>query len=80
MRGLKRLHADVGRFRSAGISPKGRRGQSRNLPNFGHYLRDFGHSFGRSHAEAKPANCNSNTLQPDRELHKVLGCGTSDLA
>jgi hypothetical protein len=27
-----------------------------------------------------PANCNSNTLGPDRKLHEVPGCGTSDLA
>jgi hypothetical protein len=74
------LHADVDRFRSASISPKGRRGQSRNLRDFGQYLRDFGHSFGRSHEVAKPANCNSNTLRPDRELRNVPGCGTSDLA
>jgi hypothetical protein len=62
------------------MSPNGRRGQSRNLRDFGHYLRDFGHALGRSRAEAKPANCNSNPLGPDRELHEVPGCGTSDLA
>jgi hypothetical protein len=75
-----RLRADVDRFRSASISPNGRRGQSRNLRDFGHYLRDFGHALGRSHAETKPANCNSDTFGPDRELHEVPGCGTSDLA
>jgi hypothetical protein len=65
----RRLHADVDRFRSASISPHGRRGQSRNLRDFGHYLRDFGHALGRSYAEAQPPNCNSNTLGPDREVH-----------